>query len=367
MYAIKSAKFYNKSKSAAVKYIISVFLICSFGFSLLRFPEINAKAVTDAIFMCIKSVIPSLFPFMVVSSVLVSSSANSLNFAFLEKLSRFVFRQPAISLSVILFSQIGGFPVGATLINQLYKEKKITLNQSRRLLLFCINPGPAFVISYVGSSILSSRKAGIIIYASVVVSSLTLGVISRFFADNSEIFEPHTASTSVGESSVIEAIVQGVKKSAVSMGEICGWIIIFNCINSIIALLNLSAESKSFISAILEVTGACRVLGKGYPLTLIAGAIGWSGLCVHFQIMTTIILTKLKFRYFIVARIINSAFSVIICHTLLKIFPVSIATSALASKSVIASANSIPVSFGLIFMCLIILSGDNFVIKRKVK
>lgn len=351
------SKHFNKAKAAVLKYILFVFMVCAAGFTLLRFPDITGKAVTSAIFMCIKSVIPSLYPFMIVSSMLVGSLANAKIPSFLDKFTNLIFRQSGICLPIILLSQTGGFPVGATLINQLYKEKKITQNQSRRLLLFCINPGPAFVISYVGNFLLASKKAGVVIYLSVVASSLLLGFFTRFFADDSqaEFIGKNEIRT---ELSISDSFVKSVKRSTVSMAEICGWVIVFSCINAVADIQNISQDSKAFVSVLLEVTNACTVLCKRYPLPIIAGAIGWSGLCVHFQIMSTIINTKLKLKYFFIARIINSAFSVIICHIALKFIPIQIATAAISSATAAATASSVPVSFGLIFMCIFLLAGE---------
>lgn len=362
---MKSIKqFFSKEKLTVIKYVILVFVFCLVGFSLLRFPDACQNAVSSAIEMCLSSVIPSLYPFMIVSSVIVSASFNIEVPKIFEKISYTLFRQPGISLIVIALSQTGGFPVGAALINQLYKAKRLSKNQCHRLLLFCINPGPAFVISFVGKFILSSQSAGIIIYISVVMSSLLIGIFSRFFAQEEESFS-WASKEDKAKASLSGMIVESVKKNTLAMAEVCGWIITFSCINSIIGTLNMTEQSKIFVCVLLEVTNACKEVSSIYPIEIIAGVIGWSGLCVHFQLMNSIINTSLKLKYFYVARVINSAVAILVCKVLLSIFPVSVETANIGTDFFAASSTCIPVSIGLIMMSLLILLGDKVVIRRK--
>ncbi len=357
-------KFFPKEKLSVLKYSFLVFIFCLIGFSLLKFPDLSVNAVSSAIEMCLSSVIPSLYPFMIVSSIIVSASFNIKVPKIFEKISYTLFKQPGISLIVILLSQTGGFPVGAALINQLYKAKILSKNQCHRLLLFCINPGPAFVINFVGKFTLGSQEAGIIIYISVVASSFLIGIFSRFFAGENE-FLPQDRKTDKINSSLSGLIVESVKKNTLTMAEICGWIITFSCVNSIIGTLNISEQSKIFICVLLEVTNACSKIASHYPIEVIAGVIGWSGLCVHFQLMNSIINTSLKLKYFYTARIINSAIAILICKVLLTVFPISQETANFNAENFVVSSACIPVSLGLIMMSLLILLGDKVIIKKK--
>ena len=71
----------------------------------------------------------------------------------------------------------GGFPVGAKAALNLYNDGKISKCECERLMSFSNIPSPAYVISAVGIGILSSYKAGIILYAVSVLSSLICGFI----------------------------------------------------------------------------------------------------------------------------------------------------------------------------------------------
>ncbi|MGN0468391.1 MAG: hypothetical protein ACI4GY_06685 [Acutalibacteraceae bacterium] len=355
----------KKPHFQVAKIVIFAFVVFAAAFSLLEFPEEAGKGAYDGIELCLKNVIPSLFPFMVVSCVFIQSGISEKVSAFFDTVTKFLFRQPGNSFCVILLSQIGGFPIGASLVKRLFENKKLSPNQARRLMLFCINPGPGFVIGYVGSSLLGSRSAGVVIYCSVVLSSLLLGILSRFVSDEND-FEKLKNTEEEKENINIGAglIVESVKKSTFSIAIICGWVVIFSCFSKLIDLGNFSDEAKVFLSAFLEVTNGCKQISLSYAPSLIAGAIGWSGLCIHFQIMDAVIMTGLKLKYFLTARVTNAAFATVICEILFKAFPACKPVAVVANGNVSASASGISVSLCLIAMCLLMLIGDSVIISK---
>ncbi|MGN1419209.1 MAG: nucleoside recognition domain-containing protein [Acutalibacteraceae bacterium] len=358
----------KKPHFQAAKIVLFTFVVFAAAFSILEFPEEAGKGAYDGIELCLKNVIPSLFPFMVVSCVFIQSGISEKVSAFFEPVTRFLFRQPGNSFCVILLSQIGGFPIGASLVKRLFESKKLSPNQARRLMLFCINPGPGFVIGYVGSSLLGSRSAGVVIYCSVVLSSLFLGILSRFVSDGNDYERLKSAEEEKEKGNInISAglIVESVKKSTFSIAVICGWVVIFSCFSKLVDLADFSDEAKVFISAFLEVTNGCKQISLSYAPSLVAGAIGWSGLCIHFQIMDAVIMTGLKLKYFLTARITNAAFATVICEILFKIFPACKPVAVVTNSNVSASASGISVSHCLLAMCLLMLIGDSVIISKK--
>ncbi|MGN1443987.1 MAG: hypothetical protein ACI4XE_09085, partial [Acutalibacteraceae bacterium] len=181
----KAAELFSNSK-IVLKYCICAFAVFTLAAVTLALPEQSAAGVRDGLALCFKTVIPALFPFMVISSFLVQSNITAKLDRLLSRLTFFLFRQPSCTGSVIFLSLISGFPVGAELVRQLYENKKISKSQGQRLLLFCVNPGPAFVISCVGAGMLGSQMIGIIIFVSAALSSVILGFLTRFMAVSEE-------------------------------------------------------------------------------------------------------------------------------------------------------------------------------------
>lgn len=358
----------KKAESVSKFRIILKYTVCSFAVFTaaavtLTFPTQSAQGVKKGIELCFKTVIPSLFPFMVISSFLVGSNITSkLDRAF-GRITYFLFRQPACTGSVIFLSLISGFPVGGELVRQLYENKKITKSQGQRLLLFCVNPGPAFVISCVGVQMLGSQTLGIILFISVSVSSLILGVLTRFMSLPEEETEA-VSSTEIPCFS--QSLVAAVSKSTNAVIMICGWVIVFSTLSSLLRTAGLSDGISLFLECILEVTNGCYKAVGVFPVSVIAGIIGWSGFCVHCQIMPSIVKLRLHYKYFVTGRIICGALSCVVSSFLLNIFQPQIQVIKLNYDSVSAKRPEfLPVSLGLLVMCAFVLIGDSVRIKLK--
>ena len=139
---------------------VIISMICIF-----KMPDAVTQGVTDGLKICFNVILPSLFPFMVLSAYIVKSEALSFFYKLFYPLTRFVLHQPLCTVPVVIMGLVGGFPVGAKMTFLLLEKGQITKNQAQRLCMFCVNGGPAFVITAVGVNMLASNKAGIIIFA----------------------------------------------------------------------------------------------------------------------------------------------------------------------------------------------------------
>ena len=157
------------------------------------------------------------------------------------------------TVTVILLSFVGGLPVGAKMSAELYERGLISKEQFARLLSFCVNPGPAFVISAVGVSMLRSKETGIILYVSLIMSSLFIGILSRYFAPADETYISCTANDNSSKNKRAP-FEKAVIKSSKSLFSICAWVTAFSCFNEITANLNISDALRSFILCTSEMT-----------------------------------------------------------------------------------------------------------------
>ena len=157
-------------------------LTFSAAFIILFFisPSDMSSGVRNGLLLCGETVVPSLFPFMIISDFLVRSGASDGIGRLLSPVTEKSFRLPGCSACAIFMSLIGGFPVGAKMISQLCESGSLSQSQGKRMIRFCVNSGPAFVIGAVGASMLSDKKCGIILFVSQTVTALIIGFLSRF-------------------------------------------------------------------------------------------------------------------------------------------------------------------------------------------
>lgn len=344
------------------RYIVSVFIIFILVFILMRFPEVAGQGISDGIDLCLGTLIPSLLPFMIVSSLTVNLNIFNAFEKLFSKATNKLFRLPGNFIGIIFMSFIGGYPVGGKIIKDLYEKGEISPEAGKRALLFCINPGPAFVISYVGFYMLGSKKAGVILYVSIILSTLIIGIITRFLSSenvfqNSTIEKPSAMPLS-------DCIARSVLSGSRSMLIICSWVIVFSCLSRLTELFNLSSGTNLFINSIIEVTNGCYLACGNLNLPAIACIIGFGGICTHFQVADAIRTVKLPYKYFFTSRIVHGALSAVICNLLLNAFPVSydvFSSGTLPTRE--ATASSVIVSTGMLVMCALVMLGDTFNIK----
>ena len=117
------------------------------GAGLLTHSAQTAEGIRDGLASCATLVIPSLLPFLIFSGMLSTTRLGEWVSRPLEPVCRWVFHLPPEAGSALLMSMIGGYPVGARTIAQLLEQGRIQPRTARRMLCFCINAGPAFVVS----------------------------------------------------------------------------------------------------------------------------------------------------------------------------------------------------------------------------
>ena len=331
---------------------VTLILIFTCVFVIFKYPEAVKNGINEGLNICFYTIIPSLFPFMVLSTYIVKSDILSPFYKLFSNPVRLIFRQPPPAISVILLSMIGGFPVGIKMTNDLFMKGQITGEQAQRLCLFCMNAGPAFVITAVGTNMLKSTKAGIIIYSSLCISSFISGVISSFATEN----EQKEIKFLKEKPLKLVSLSASVTDSIHAIFGICAWVILFSAITMCIKEFKLPEKAYIYTAPFFEVTKGCLVLIGRSSLPVIAGIIGFSGICVHCQVLDYLKNIDLKYGYFIVSRALNGILSGIITYLLLIFFPVEV--DVFSNCDIITSYSfsfSYSTFFVFILMCVIMI------------
>lgn len=356
---------YPADKMFVAKYSMISFFIFLLGFMLLKYPVISAEGIRNGINLSVDILIPTLFPFIVVSELIANTGILNRLPSFISRLTKVLFQQPPQALTVFLMSILGGYPIGPSLIKKLYEKKEISYEQAQRLLIFCIAPGPAFVLSTVGIGMLNSQKTGLIIYISVITASFILGILSRFLKKNSFSLN-ETASKQYIRVDFSQAFVESIDRAAKSMISICVWVIFFCCVTELLNIILSDAYIKKLLICVCEVTTACKNLSSEASIPAVAAIISFAGFAVHFQVMPCIIKIKMKMMHFFFSRIIHSIISYVVCHILLKFLPESVSVISVGVKpDTVNLCNGISLSFVLFVLSCLVLLGDNIVIKMK--
>ena len=246
------------------------------------------EGIRKGLHICSYSVIPALFPFMAISIFICKSEAGdifSLLFSPITKLLHL----PKNSAGALFASFIGGYPTSAKCINELVLEEKIDRKTASKMLCFCVNAGPPFLISAVGIGIFGNIVTGFLLFAAQFLSAAVIGIFCSLFIKNGHFQEyPLLPKRKSNASCVTEAVIS----AAESCFNMCAFIVL-SC--GILELLENSAIfsaaenplAKAFFAGIIEVTAGCFAAGKaeGFSAIVAAGAIAsFSGISVMLQV-----------------------------------------------------------------------------------
>ncbi len=283
--------------------------------ALLLFPAEAAQGARNGVNYSLNILVPSLYPFMVLSVFIVKSGlAEKLGRA-LEKPTQALFRLPGGAAASIVMSVVGGYPAGARSAAALFEAGLVTQAQAERMMYFCVNAGPSFLVTAVGVGFLHSAQAGAVLFASQLVSFFAVGIFSGIFCRREP--EPAGRQKKAAPAGTAQALIDSAADAAYSTLMMCCFVILFatgmNLLRGAIPVPALSVAC----SAALEVTGGCADLARaGAPLWVFALAVGWSGVCVHLQVLACLGGVKIRRGRFVFCRLVQGAVSAAVCFGL---------------------------------------------------
>lgn len=318
----------KKTRITSRGVFVTVFSVIAFTL-VIKYSNAAIDSVKTALSLCAETVIPSLFPFMVISELAVSLGAAKYLGKALSPVFRPLFKLNEHGASAFLLGALCGFPVGARTAVSLYEQEKLNEKELTHVLCFCNNPSSAFIISAVGVSLFGSRKFGIALYIITLISALIIGISLRFIYQEKHTEIKKCATEKQENKSLgIHIFTNAVADSAGAMLTVCAFIVFFS---ALLGTLNAAFEPlsapDSVIAAIkgfFELTAgvthvSANLRGEG-ALLLCAFIVGWSGISVHFQIMAICRNCKISFRPYFLSKAAQGGVNALLMCAYLRVF-----------------------------------------------
>ena len=293
----------HNRKFAMMGSAVGIFLLIIDGQTAL-------KGTSEGIELCIKTVIPSLFPFFVLSSVLTSSLLGT-SIGFLRPL----FARTGIprgAESLVLTGFLGGYPVGAQSVSGAYRSGTLSKGTAERMLAFCNNAGPSFLFGMIGS-VFPSRWMVWVLWGIHIIGALCAALIIPPTEENGVRIDNRNAMNLSG----------AVTSSIRVMGTVCGWIVLFRVA---IAFLNrwflwlLPTAFQVCVTGLLELANGCCSLtlidDVNLRFVICSGMLAFGGICVTMQ--TASVVQGLSLWNYLLGKLIQTAFSlfaaILLCY-----------------------------------------------------
>lgn len=263
--------------------LLSFLLLCGTVFVFLCGDAI-ADAVKTGISLCARSLIPSLFPFMILSDLWTRSRAGRQATRFLSLPICRLFAVSEAGAVAWLCGTLFGFPFGARAIAEGVRTGEIGKEEAKRLLLFCQNASPAFVIGSVGG-MLGSPEKGALLFLIEVLLSVAVGLLTRKRADISTMARGEEKAQGVSLPSF--SLPDAVRRAVPAMLFVCGCVLLFSAVGALVLPFLPDGFWRAAGAGIWEIGSACGYTAGEAPaalrLPLCGWAIGFSGISVHLQ------------------------------------------------------------------------------------
>lgn len=166
-----------KGKHAPARWPGTFALLFAAACVVLR-PAVAAGGVLRGLGLCYETVIPALFPFMVLSRLLLESPAAPWFGLLLRPYTRLLGLRAKKAPAALLCGLLGGFACGAQAVDTLYRAGEVNRDEAARLLVCTIGSGPGFIVGGVGALMLGHAGAGRLLLAAQIGASLLCGGIA---------------------------------------------------------------------------------------------------------------------------------------------------------------------------------------------
>ena len=318
-------------------------LACAAG--LVLYPQESVEAAGEGLRLCLEVIVPSLLPFFVVSGLTVELGLAARLGRFLEPVMRRLFNVSGPCAAAFLLGFIGGYPVGARTAIALYREGACTREEAERLLSFCNNSGPAFILGVVGAGVFSDDRVGLLLYLAHTLASVLTGLCFRFWKRGAASTRLPAARRAERARPPFAGAFTGAVKSAFSSAlSISGFVVFFTVLIRLLFLTGLlpllargaaallgplgltEKAAEQLLTGVVELCSGVWSL-KGAASSLTAGAamaafmLGWAGLSIHSQTLSFLADSGLSSGTYFLGKLLHGLFSAALAGLLFRLVP----------------------------------------------
>ncbi|MDO4534709.1 MAG: sporulation integral membrane protein YlbJ [Clostridium perfringens] len=333
-----------------IKYnnIFSIFLTLTVIYFLLN-PKLCINASLNGAKLFFSSILPTMFPFMVICNMIISLDGINM---YSKVLGPLICKPLNLSYNcsfALVASFLCGYPLGAKYSTDLYKEGIISKDEFSRLLNIASNISPLFLIGAVGTSMLGNAQFGYLLLIPSYLSCFIMGILTRnkkkkhLFPYKKGIKLPNIKNRNIGE-----IIKNSISDAALNTLILCGYIIIFSVVISMLKEILFSDKfiynlcesfniSFDIISGIflgsIEATNGCNIISSSnldnlIKLSLISFLASFGGLSIIAQTTAFFYKEDVSIPKYFFFKFVQGIISFIIMFFTFSMFKQSIPTFA---------------------------------------
>lgn len=339
----------SKLKTAFLAFTVTLIAI-----SLIIFPKESLDASTRGLELWWGIVFPTLLPFFIITELLIGFGVVKFIGVLLEPLMRPIFKVPGIGGFVWAMAMASGNPAGAKLTARMREEGNVTRTEAERLISFTSGSNPLFIVSAVAVGFFHNIELGFILALAHYGGNIFVGLIMRFYGSKTEEDEREERSklsikaalvalhkTRINDQRPIGKLLgDAILNSIQTLLMIGGFIILFSVLNKILFLLHITQFiamiigslfsvlslpfelTVPFISGLFEITLGSQLISEVTNASLlqqtmlVSFILAFGGFSIHAQVASILAATDIRFKPFIIARVIHGFFAMLITYIL---------------------------------------------------
>lgn len=330
--------------------------------ALVLCPEGAVEGGKTGLALCGGVVIPSLFPYLVVSALVVKLGLASALARAAGPVMGPLFGVGGACAPALVLGLLGGYPVGARTASELCRAGLCSKDEANRLLAFCNNSGPAFLLGVVGAGVFRSPSAGALLYGVHAAAALLTGLLFRCFG-KSRPASPAPSAPQPRQAAPFDpaaAFTSAVAEGAAGLMNICAFVVFFAVLLSMLKGSGLLDGMAAALAAVFGPLGltkpwALRLLtgllelssgvwsladaGLSVPaLTLAAFLLGWGGVSVLFQTFSVLGDSGLSPAACLKGKAVHGVLSALLVRPALRLFPAALEAFSPAAPAGTAGA-----------------------------
>lgn len=293
------------------------------GFEILTESESILASVNFSLNVFKNNVFPSLFPFFVLSNILIKCGLPEFMGNLFKNIMNRLFKIKGITAFIFFMSIISGNPANAKYTKELYLDNKLNKYEATKILCFTCFSNPLFILGTV-TVFLNNKEVGLLILLCHYLGNLIIGLLMRQY---------HPSKKEDEKTSILKAI-DAMHRKRISNKDSLGTTLTNSLVSSINTLLlilgvitmclvittiidnnlNLNSVIQSVLNGFIEMTQGLKYISlEAIPLKLkcilTVMILSFGGLSVHVQIMSILSDTDIKYLPFLCARITHAIIS----------------------------------------------------------
>lgn len=334
--------------ASKLKTAIFALTVTFIGLSIIISPKDSVQAALNGLKIWGNNVFPSLFPFFVVSEIMIGLGVVNFIGVLLEPFMRPLFRVPGVGGFVFAMGVASGFPAGAKFTARLRQEKQLTSVEAERLVTFTNSSNPLFMGGAIAVGFFHNATLAVLIMASHYLGNLLVGFTMRFHgkSNKKDINKSSIRSISLkqaflemhqkrlnDERTIGKILGDAVNSAIQTLLMVGGFIILFSVLNNVLSLINITqlialtlgfilsifsipAElSGPFFSGLLEITNGAQLISDTketslfHQMIIVSFILGFNGLSIQAQVASFLAEARIRFWPYFVARLLHGLYA----------------------------------------------------------